>query len=207
MDKEHYISPSETREHIERLKLSHMEQKKFLPDLCKKNSDVSAGLVSDKAKDRANTNIFQATKPCAITICNNLNAPRCIFSLNGIGSSNGPSQGYLVKLQGKIEYAYLCGDGRTIVVVSLLIPPSLLPPGNGASVVSYSRQGGSPLGIDDQRMWRRRSRGVHIRPHPAADFFVRYSASLIFLDCPSDNLFWAKIKPKRLHLTPPHPLY
>ena len=41
---------------------------------------------------------------------NNFNAPRCIFSLNGIGSSNGKIQGYLVKLQEKIEYAYLCGD-------------------------------------------------------------------------------------------------
>ena len=60
MDKENYISPSAAREHIDRLKLSHIEQKKFLPDLCEKKLDASADLVSDKEKDRVNAKLFQA---------------------------------------------------------------------------------------------------------------------------------------------------
>ena len=36
MDKEHYLSPSSAREHIDRLNLSQIEQRKFLPYLCKK---------------------------------------------------------------------------------------------------------------------------------------------------------------------------
>ena len=71
MDKEHYISPSAAREHIDILKLSHIEQKKFLPDICEDNSDVSADLVSDKSKDRVNAKLFQETKLRAISICNN----------------------------------------------------------------------------------------------------------------------------------------
>ena len=62
MDKEHYLSPSAARENIDRLKLYHIEQKKFLPYLCEKNSDASADLVSDQAKDIVNAKIFQATK-------------------------------------------------------------------------------------------------------------------------------------------------
>ena len=114
MNKEHYLSPSSAREHIDRLKLSHIEQKKFLPDICEKNSDASADLVSDKAKDRVKANLFQATKRFDIAICNNCNAPQCIFSLDRIVSSNGPSQGDLVELQEKIEYAYLCVDNISV---------------------------------------------------------------------------------------------
>ena len=55
---------------------------------------------------------------------------------------------------------------RTIVVVPILIPPPLLLLRDSASVVSYSGQGGPPLGIDAQRWCRRRSRGVCICPHP-----------------------------------------
>ena len=102
MDKGHYLSPSAARYYIDRLKLSHIKQKNFLTDLCEKKSDVSAELVSDKAKDRVNAKLFQSTKLRAIAICNNCNAPWYIFSLNGIGSINGPSQGYLGKLQEKI---------------------------------------------------------------------------------------------------------
>ena len=97
-----------------RLKLSHIEQKKFLPDLCEKNPDASADLVSDKAKDRVNTNLFQATKLRSIALCNSCNASRCIFSSSGIGSGNGLLQGDLVELQEKIEYAYLCGDSISV---------------------------------------------------------------------------------------------
>ena len=114
MDKEHYLSPSAAREHIGRLNFSYIEQKKFLPDICEKNSDASADLVSDKAKDRVNAKLFQAMKFRAIAICNNCNVPQCIFYLNGIGSRNGPSQGYLVEIQEKIEYAYLCGDNISV---------------------------------------------------------------------------------------------
>ena len=114
MYKEHYLSPSAAREYIDRLQLSHIKQNKFLTDICEKNSDASADLVSDKTNYRVNANLFQATKLRAIYICNNCNAPRCIFTFSGIGSSNGPSQGDLVKLQGKIVYAYLCGDNTLV---------------------------------------------------------------------------------------------
>ena len=88
MNKEHCLSPSAARKCFYILKLSHIKQKNFLPDLCEKKSDLSADLVSDKAKYRVNAKLFQAMKLLAISICNNCNAPRCISSLNGIGSRN-----------------------------------------------------------------------------------------------------------------------
>ena len=119
MDKEHYLSPSAARENIDRLKLPHIKQTKFLPYLCEKNADASTDLVSDKEKKIVNVKLFQVTKICAIAIWNNYNVPQFIFSLNGIDSSNGPSQGDLVGLQKKLEYTYFCGDN--ILVEALVI--------------------------------------------------------------------------------------
>ena len=98
----------------------------------------------------------------------------------------------------------ICGAaGGTIVVIPLLIPFPLLPLDNGTSVVSSIGWGGTPLGINVRQQWSMSIQGVCIRPHLAASFFVISFASLIFLECPADSLFWANFSPEP---PPPKPL-
>ena len=97
----------------------------------------------------------------------------------------------------------LCGAaGQTIVVLALLIPPHLIPLVNSTSLVSSVGRGGTPLGIYARRRRRMISQGVCIRPHLAADFFMRYFVSLIFLKCSVNILFWANFRPEPPSLTP-----
>ena len=72
------------------------------------------------------------------------------------GAINPPPTPLLIGRLIPLLILLLCGaDSRTVIIVPLLLPPSLLSLGDGTSVVSSVGWGVPPIGIDAQKRWRR----------------------------------------------------
>ena len=102
------MPPDEARRHIRENKLTADDPREMIPDSkrSKRDKDWEARRAKDKKRK------WDATKLRAVLTCTRCGGPRCVFSMNAVGNTNGPTEEDLHKLNQSIEAAngYVCGD-------------------------------------------------------------------------------------------------
>mmetsp|Transcript_5035 Transcript_5035/g.10735 ORF Transcript_5035/g.10735 Transcript_5035/m.10735 type:complete len:239 (+) Transcript_5035:248-964(+) len=108
-DRDHFYSPKDARDVIERENLSHNDLIGYIPDA--KTDTAEKKLQKEAAKlDKPNRSTFNATKVRAVATCDSCGAKRAVYSKNAVGQKGGPTKRQLENVETLLECGYVCGN-------------------------------------------------------------------------------------------------